>query len=83
MHLVAVIISTCSICASVLDQVYNTEPEGDFYQAWRTNWQQSTTTGQGYYNRIQLKACNSFSCSGICVKVHANGAHWRIARAVN
>ena len=36
MHLVAAIISTCSLCASVSDQVHNTEPEEDFYQAWRT-----------------------------------------------
>ena len=94
MNLVAAIISTCSICASVSDQVHNTEPEGDFYHAC-TNWQQSTTAGQRYCSikrrngrflpaiECSWKTCNSFSCPRICVKVHATGEHWRISQAIN
>ena len=29
------------------------------------------------------KACNSFSCPRICIKVHVIGGHWRITQAIN
>ena len=102
MYLVAAIISICSICASVSDQVYNasqketvcTNKHACMRQAY-TNWQQSTTAGQGYCSikrrnarflpaiECSWKACNSFSCPRICVKVHATGGYWRIAQAIN